>query len=1007
MLGSLDFANTLGTLRVGNAWLGTTSGASCSGTLAITGSAQVAGPLHTRAGSACSLAPGGVLTMGGPTWTNDGLASVSAPGASAPSYLRPAGHALLAGAGTLRLHHADLAVVDSPAGWEFTQAATHTIAGEGVVTAPLHNLGSVVADATGRTLSLHAIRTNAGALRATAGARLWILNSSITNTGGQVVADGGSVEFTSSHLSGGITGSTGSSAVDLTGGNAMSDASNLGLLRVRPGANLTLLGSTLTNSGTLQIGETASGTAAYVRPGAHVTIQGPGRVRLEDSGLSVFDSPGGWTVTQAADHTIQGTGILTTPLVNHGTVSANVTGGALALTGAMTNDGIMRAENGGLLSMTGVVLSNAGGHVLAAGGDVELVHTSVAGGTLSAGASNTLHYRGGVTTSDATLVGTHRVHAGANVTWTGATTTNEGVFAIGEPGRAALAYLRPGAHVTLGGNGTLELVDESYSVLDSPGGWGLTHAAGHTIRGAGVLTCPLANHGLVSADVNGRRLYVSTSLTNHGTLRAANGGQLQLQSCGVANEGGYLGADGGRVDLSNSTVHGGTIGGAVGSVVHLRDYVALWDLTQTAEMHLHGASQLVLLGGGIRNDGTLVISPPGESQTAWCRPGAHVTITGTGRIVLNRHSLAAFDSPGGWTVTQADSHSIRGTGWIVTPLLNRGTIRADRDSGALEVAGPNEHTGACEAAYGAVLRFTALPANLAGGVLTGGTWTAYANSAIRFVGASVTTNAATIVLDGERSRLESDDNGHSALAALSRNAPAGTFAVRNGRSFLTTVPFTNQGTLIVGDKCRFTIESPGLADAGATDFEQSAGGSLVVEIAGRPAARHGAVEVCGRARLDGTLRVAMLDGFVPAPGDSFVVMTFDERDGSFTTWLDLQVAPGVWLSPVWEARRLVLVARTAPGVEAPPPAPPASLGFAPVGPFSMRALQLALPADSRVRVELFDSAGRRIATLADGALAAGVHRWPVPPGAGLWLARATVHDATGVQVRRAKVVVWR
>lgn len=1005
-LASLDFANSLGTLLTSNTSFSTTSGAHFSGRLECAGSTFVGGPLETRVGSNFVLHPGGVLTLGGPTWTNAGMATLSAPDATSLAYLRPNASTLIAGAGTLRLRHADLAIMDSPGGWEFTQAAAHTLAGEGVVTAPLRNLGTVVADVTGHTLGLHALRSNGGTLRATNGGRLWIVGSSVDGTGGTVHADGGLVELTSSHLGGGSTLASGAGTLDFTGGCSMANVSNSGVQRVRPGANVTLLGSTFTNDGTLDLGEVGAASAAYLRPGSHVVLQGTGEVRLRDAAQSVFDSPGGWTVTQSVGHTIRGAGYLTVPLVNHGDVQADVAGAALQILGTHTNDGTLRSTSGGVLALSSVGLANSGGQVLAAGGDVTLQNTSITGGALSAAAGSTIHYLGGVVTADATLAGEHRVHEAANVTWLGSHATNHGHFQIGAAGMISAAYLRPGAQVTLGGAGSIELVDENLAILDSPGGWALTQAAGHTIHGAGVVTTPLVNHGLVAADASGRRLYVSGSVTSDGVLRASGGGRMQLQNCTLSNASGTLAADGGTVDLASTSVDGGTITRTGTSVVHLREAVALANLVHTGEMRLHEASQLILRGTGIRNDGTISLSQPGDAQVAWCRPDAHVTLSGTGRVVLDRHDLAVFDSPGGWTVTQADSHSIRGTGWFTAPLVNRGTIRADRDSGALEVAGTTSHSGVCEAVGGGVLRFTVHPTNLASGVLTGGTWRAYANSAIRFVGASVHTNAAALVLDGERSRIEADDAGNSALAGLARNAPGGMFAVRNGRRFLATVPFTNEGTLMVGDRSAFVTESPGLADAGATDFEQKAGGTLVVEVAGRQAGRWGRVEVHGKARLTGVLRVVTLGDFVPTPGDSFVVMTFDERDGAFTYWQELQVAPGVWLSPVWEARRLVLVARTQPNVDVVPP-PPASLAFGTEGPASARVLRLALPGAAHACVELFDPAGRRVATLVNDPLEAGVHRWNVGAGPGLWLARATIRGAEGVRVMRTKLIVWR
>lgn len=1006
-LASLDFANPLATFLLSNAALGTSGGASFSGTLNVGGNAYCGGVLRTRAGTTTSILPGAVFTLGGPTWTNEGLATLSAPATAQLTYLRPSGHTTLAGTGTLRLLDAGHAIIDSPGGWEFTQAAAHTLAGAGYVPAPLHNHGTIVADVPGATLALATLRDNDGTVRAANGGLLQLTGCSVANGGGAIRADGGDVELLNTVIAGGTLSRTGTSLVRFAGNSALSDVTHTGFARIPPTAVVTLLGSTFVNPGTVELGSAGATAHSYLRPSSHVTISGAGDLRLMDAGYAIFDSPGGWGITQAAEHTTHGAGVLTTPFVNHGAVVADVAGATLTVTGNKWNTGTFRSTGGALLSISSTTLENTGGQLLAAGGDVELQNSIVGGGAISASAGSLVHLRASVQWSDVAAAGTQRLHAGGVLTLAGSSITNSGRLEVGEPGMTQPTYVRPASHLQLAGTGTLALVEEGVSVFDSPGGWVVTQAAGHTVRGAGILTTPLVNHGLVSADVAGRTLVVQSGFTNDGTLRAVGGGRLRLQNMTLANENGHLAAAGGDVELSNTNVHGGVIERTGSSVFHVRDAAGLWDLVHSAETRVHGATAVTVLGGGIQNDGTIVLSGPDETAVTWLRPGSHVVLSGSGSLVLDRHDLAAFDSPGGWTVTQGAAHTIRGTGWISAPLTNHGLLSADVSGAVLEVTGTSTHDGACQAAYGGVLRFGTWPTNLSGGTLTGGTWRAYSNSGIRFPGASITTNAATVVLDGEHSRLESDDNGRSALAMLATNETTASLVLRNGRHFLTVMPFTNRGTLRVGDKSLFSVESPGIDDAGPTDFTQEPSGKLVIEIAGTAPGRCGFVDVHGHARLAGTLQAAILDGFTPTPGDSFPVMGFDSREGGFTSYEDMNVAPGVWLSPAWQANRLVLVARGEPGVDAPAAPAPTTLAFGATGPATARVLQLALPADADVSVELFDVSGRRLATLATGRLGTGVHRWTVPAAAGLRLARARVRADGGERVLSAKLVQWR
>lgn len=68
--------------------------------------------------------------------------------------------------------------------------------------------------------------------------------------------------------------------------------------------------------------------------------------------------------------------------------------------------------------------------------------------------------------------------------------------------------------------------------------------------------------------------------------------------------------------------------------------------------------------------------------------------------------------------------------------------------------------------------------------------------------------------------------------------------------------------------------------------------------------------------IDGTLHIAGINGYIPSPGDSIEVLEFQSRTGNFSsvTGLDFGVAAGgVALDTVWQADRLLLVARQGGG----------------------------------------------------------------------------------------------
>src|SRR5205823_1659615 len=74
--------------------------------------------------------------------------------------------------------------------------------------------------------------------------------------------------------------------------------------------------------------------------------------------------------------------------------------------------------------------------------------------------------------------------------------------------------------------------------------------------------------------------------------------------------------------------------------------------------------------------------------------------------------------------------------------------------------------------------------NQSGGTLSGGTYDIAGT--FRFPGAAITTNAATIVLDGPGAQIV-DESNKNALANFAANAAGGSFTVQDGQDFATPV----------------------------------------------------------------------------------------------------------------------------------------------------------------------------------------------------------------------------
>ena len=106
--------------------------------------------------------------------------------------------------------------------------------------------------------------------------------------------------------------------------------------------------------------------------------------------------------------------------------------------------------------------------------------------------------------------------------------------------------------------------------------------------------------------------------------------------------------------------------------------------------------------------------------------------------------------------------------------------------------------------------------------------------------------------------------------------------------------YNEGGTLSPGN-------SPGLM-AIAGDYTQGDRGTLLIELAGTAAGtNYDQLQVDGGALLDGTLEVALLDGFQPGLGDTFDILDFNTVSGSFS---DMKL-PALENSLLWDTSELL------------------------------------------------------------------------------------------------------
>jgi len=660
----------------------------------------------------------------------------------------------------------------------------------------------------------------------------------------------------------------------------------------------TLTGGTYNMNGTLEIDQLGNTGGEILTNAANIILNGAGSSFVDSASkdalakLNTNATGGGFAIMGGRNFTTAGNftnnGTLT---VGSGSIFAIPTGFTLTNFSGTTFTGGTYVV-GGTLQFPGANIATNSANITLTGSTAKFLNSTTSGNALANFATNA-------------AAGSFTINGGANFTTVGAF-TNSGALTVGS-----------GSTFTATGNYT----NTGTSTVQAGG----TFSEKGTLSGGGTFT----NGGTLEA-ASGNTMDLKNNVANTGGTILATGASSQVLLDGATISGGMLTtASGGAMVGENSA----TLDGTTSAVT----------LSTGSTLQVNNG-QTLQVKGTIHNNGTINLNSTGTA-TGLLLTG-NTTFASTGTLTLSNNASNIISATASTDVL-TNGDTIQGSGNIgngLMGLVNNNAIIANQSTPLIinvSAAGFNNNgtltvnTGDTLSITGAANSF--LNFNNGTGTLTGGIYNV--SGTLQFPGANIVNNAANITLTGASAKILNSATSTNGLANFAANAPGGSFTINGGANFSTLGNYSNAGALTIGSGSTLTVGGTGttytqtagtttddgtlvlsgtgslnlnggglfgtgkitgavkssgavtpgnsststgiLTETGA--YTQNAGGTLDISIGGTTAGTQYDQLNPSTASLGGALNTNLINGFAPTVGQSFTIMNFTSRTGTFAS----------------------------------------------------------------------------------------------------------------------------